>query len=59
MNPEQFTQKTQQAFTAAQGLMDAHQHAELGVPHLLLALLQQADGVVARFFREPVWTSTP
>ena len=47
MNPEKFTQKTQEALAAAQGLMTSHHHAELGVPHVLLALLQQADGVCA------------
>jgi len=45
MNPEQLTQKTQQALAAAQTLMERGRHAELGVPHVLLALLRQADGV--------------
>ena len=45
MNPEKMTHKTQQVLAAAQSLMQAASHAELDVPHVFLAMLQQADGV--------------
>ncbi len=46
MDLNQFTTKAQQAVMAAQRLAESYQHSELEPPHLLLALLQQSDGVV-------------
>jgi len=46
MRPERFTQKTQEAFTAAQDLAQNRQHQDLNNEHLLLALLDQPDGVI-------------
>ncbi len=46
MDLNQFTTKAQQAVIAAQRLAEAQSHSEIDTPHLLLALLQQTDGVV-------------
>ncbi|GIK65106.1 MAG: chaperone protein ClpB [Chloroflexota bacterium] len=46
MNLSRFTTKAQEAVIAAQRLAEEENHAELDVPHLLAALLQQSDGVV-------------
>jgi len=45
MNPEKMTHKTREVLGAAQSLMQEHSHAELDLPHLLSAMLMQADGV--------------
>ena len=46
MNLERFTQKSQEALLAAQHLAQDHNHQDITPLHLVLALLQQADGVV-------------
>ncbi len=46
MNLNRFTTKAQEAVIAAQRLAEQENHAEMDVPHLLAALLQQSDGVV-------------
>ncbi len=46
MDLNQFTTKAQQAVVAAQRLAESYNHSELEPAHLLLALLQQSDGVV-------------
>ncbi len=46
MNLSRFTTKAQEAVIAAQRLAEQENHAEMDVPHLLVALLQQSDGVV-------------
>ncbi|MCB1090225.1 MAG: AAA family ATPase, partial [Verrucomicrobiae bacterium] len=45
MNINQFTLKLQEALQAAQSLANEQGHAELGSAHVLIALLDQADGV--------------
>ena len=45
MNPEKFTQKTQEAFNAAQSVATRHGHSELRSSHLLSALLEQEGGI--------------
>jgi ATP-dependent Clp protease ATP-binding subunit ClpB len=45
MRLDKFTQKAQEAIFEAQSLAEAHNHAQIEPEHLLLALLQQADGV--------------
>ncbi len=45
MRPDRFTQKTQEAFTAALDLASKRDHQEIGNEHFLLALLQQPDGL--------------
>jgi ATP-dependent Clp protease ATP-binding subunit ClpB len=41
-----YTQKAQEAIVAAQELAQQHSHSQVEAEHLLLALLQQRDGVV-------------
>ncbi|MBI3993769.1 MAG: AAA family ATPase, partial [Candidatus Lambdaproteobacteria bacterium] len=48
MQIQQFTEKAQQALQGAQNLAVGRQHAEIGTPHLLLALLDQPEGLVPR-----------
>lgn len=46
MDLNQFTTKAQQAVVSAQRLAESYHHSELDPAHLLLALLQQENGVV-------------
>jgi ATP-dependent Clp protease ATP-binding subunit ClpB len=46
MQQDRFTIKAQEAVAAAQRLASEHSNAEVGPPHLLLALLEQEDGLV-------------
>src|SRR5512141_2982960 len=46
MNLEQYTQKSQEALLAAQRLAQDYQHQVVEPIHLLLALVQQEDGIV-------------
>jgi ATP-dependent Clp protease ATP-binding subunit ClpB len=46
MNLEKYTQKSQEALLAAQGLAQKYQHQTIEPNHLLLALIQQPDGIV-------------
>jgi ATP-dependent Clp protease ATP-binding subunit ClpB len=48
MDPNQLTQKTQEALQAAQTKALRYGHTETDVEHLLLALLEQPDGLVPR-----------
>ncbi|MES2706408.1 MAG: ATP-dependent chaperone ClpB [Verrucomicrobiota bacterium] len=45
MSPETFTLKTQEALSAAQSIATRRQHSELRPAHLLLALLEQEEGL--------------
>ncbi|MCP5540817.1 MAG: ATP-dependent chaperone ClpB [Akkermansiaceae bacterium] len=45
MNPNQFTLKFQEALQRAQNLASEKGHAELNTAHVLLALLEQGEGV--------------
>jgi ATP-dependent Clp protease ATP-binding subunit ClpB len=45
MNAEKLTHKMREALTAAQSVVEERRHAEMGVMHILQALLGQADGV--------------
>jgi len=57
MNPEKFTIKAQEALSAASSIAQKNDHAQLGVEHLLLALLRQEGGIagpiVARIGGDP------
>ena len=57
MDPNQLTQKTQEALHDAQTKALRYGHTEIDVEHLLLALLDQPDGLVPRLLRAR-WTST-
>jgi ATP-dependent Clp protease ATP-binding subunit ClpB len=46
MNLNKFTQKAQEAVMEAQSLAGTYSHSQIEPGHLLLALLQQADGIV-------------
>ena len=46
MNLEKYTQKSQEALAAAQQLAQDYQHQVVEPAHLLLALIQQEDGIV-------------
>ena len=46
MNLEKYTQKSQEALLAAQGLAQEYQHQTIEPIHLLLALVKQEDGTV-------------
>ncbi len=46
MNLEKYTQKSQEAILAAQQLAQEYQHQVVEPSHLLLALVQQEDGIV-------------
>jgi ATP-dependent Clp protease ATP-binding subunit ClpB len=47
MQQDRFTIKSQEAVAAAQRLASEHSNPEVAPPHLLLALLEQDEGVVA------------
>jgi len=46
MNVNKYTEKAQEAVLAAQQLASRQQHAEMTPEHLLVALIQQRDGIV-------------
>lgn len=46
MRLDKFTQRGQEAIIAAQELAQSYNHSQIEPEHLLLALLQQSDGVV-------------
>jgi ATP-dependent Clp protease ATP-binding subunit ClpB len=46
MRFDKLTIKSQEAVQSAQTIAEQHQHQQIDVEHLLLALLEQADGVV-------------
>ena len=45
MHYDQFTLKTQDALQAASALAQQRDHSEIGLPHLLVAMLEQKDGI--------------
>lgn len=46
MNFDQFTLKAQDALQEASALAQQNDHAEIGLEHLLVALLEQKDGII-------------
>jgi ATP-dependent Clp protease ATP-binding subunit ClpB len=50
MDPNRLTQKTQEALHDAQTKALRYGHTEIDVEHLLLALLEQGDGLIPRLF---------
>ncbi len=48
MNMDRFTEKSQSALRAAQGIAEERSHREVDGEHLLLALLTQEDGLASR-----------
>ena len=47
MNYEQFTLKTQDALQEASALAQQNDHSEIGLPHLLVVMLEQKDGITS------------
>uniref|UniRef100_UPI0025CD1B1C Clp protease N-terminal domain-containing protein n=1 Tax=uncultured Treponema sp. TaxID=162155 RepID=UPI0025CD1B1C len=47
MNYEQFTLKTQDILQEASALAQQNDHSEIGLPHLLVAMLEQKDGITS------------
>jgi ATP-dependent Clp protease ATP-binding subunit ClpB len=45
MNPNKFTEKTQEALQASQGIALRRRHQQMDAEHLLLALLEQENGL--------------
>jgi ATP-dependent Clp protease ATP-binding subunit ClpB len=52
MQPDRFTIKAQEAVAAAQRIASEAQNTEVAPPHLLLALLEQDDGLVPPVLRK-------
>ncbi|MCI0766466.1 ATP-dependent chaperone ClpB [Bacillus sp. TL12] len=52
MDLNQMTTKTQEAIMSAQSLVVSHHHQEIDTVHLLLALLEQQDGLAIRIFQK-------
>jgi len=52
MNLNKFTEKAQEAILEAQGLASQYNHSQIDPAHLLLSLLQQADGVVPQIVQK-------
>jgi ATP-dependent Clp protease ATP-binding subunit ClpB len=52
MQPDRFTIKSQEAVAAAQRLAAEHRNPEVGPAHLLLALLEQEDGLAPAVLRK-------
>ena len=52
MRFDRFTIKTQEALQTAQSLASDAQNPELGVEHLMLALIRQTDGIVTPIFQK-------
>ncbi|VUT25056.1 MAG: protein disaggregation chaperone [Candidatus Methanolliviera sp. GoM_asphalt] len=48
MNIEHFTQKAQEALQSAQSIAARYNHQQMDVEHLLLALLEERDGLIPR-----------
>jgi ATP-dependent Clp protease ATP-binding subunit ClpC len=48
MRLERFTEKAQDAFQAAQEIMQEQHHTQLDVEHVFLAMLRQREGLAAR-----------
>jgi len=52
MRLDKFTIKAQEALQEAQGIAEKHEHQQIEPEHLLIALLQQNDGVVPQIFQK-------
>jgi ATP-dependent Clp protease ATP-binding subunit ClpB len=52
MNIERFTEKAQEAIAAAQAAAQRFQHHELDAEHILLALLEQDEGLVPQLIKK-------
>nr|MDA8216832.1 AAA family ATPase [Dehalococcoidales bacterium] len=51
MKPERFTEKAQEALARAQEIMLRMQHTQMDTEHMLLALVEQPEGVVSQILQ--------
>jgi ATP-dependent Clp protease ATP-binding subunit ClpB len=52
MSIDRFTEKAQEAIASAQGIATRFQHNEIDAEHLLLALLEQSEGLVPELLKK-------
>jgi len=52
MNIDRFTEKAQEAVASAQGIAARFQHNEIDAEHILLALLEQSEGLIPQLLRK-------
>lgn len=52
MRPERFTERAQDAIARAQEILQQLQHTQLDTEHLLLALLEQPEGLVPQILQK-------
>jgi ATP-dependent Clp protease ATP-binding subunit ClpB len=52
MNIERFTEKAQEAMASAQGIATRFQHNEIDAEHILLALLEQSEGLIPELLKK-------
>ncbi len=52
MNVARFTEKAQEALASAQGIAQRFQHNEIDAEHILLALVEQSDGLVPELLKK-------
>jgi ATP-dependent Clp protease ATP-binding subunit ClpB len=52
MNIDRFTDKAQEALAAAQGIATRFQHNEIDAEHILLALVEQSEGLVPELLKK-------
>jgi ATP-dependent Clp protease ATP-binding subunit ClpB len=52
MNIDRFTEKAQEAVASAQGIAARFQHNEIDAEHILLALLEQSEGLIPQLLKK-------
>jgi ATP-dependent Clp protease ATP-binding subunit ClpB len=52
MNIDRFTEKAQEAIASAQGIAARFQHNEIDAEHILLALLEQSEGLIPQLLKK-------
>ena len=52
MNIDRFTEKAQEAVASAQGIATRFQHNEIDAEHILLALLEQSEGLIPELLKK-------
>src|SRR5512136_2991531 len=52
MNLDRFTEKAQEAVASAQGIATRFQHNEIDAEHILLALLEQSEGLIPELLKK-------
>jgi len=52
MNIDRFTEKAQEALASGQGIATRFQHNEIDAEHIMLALLEQSEGLVPQLLKK-------